>query len=163
MRNSFFYAAFSVIAGLAMLLACLPGQAQTRTINTFLPAGTRTVFAYSDIFKTHYERPFRNLQLGFEAGYQLNDKIKFTGGLEFWNLEPSPLIAVGNRYYPFSGTFVRYRALIGRTADVAVGLGQNLKIGRALLLEAASDYYLDSREIGFRLGLGYYWQKGAID
>lgn len=163
MRSKPPYAAFFALLG-AMLLTAGPGAlAQTRTINTFLPPGTRTVFAYSDVFKTHYERPFRNLQLGFEAGYQLNDKVKFTGGLEFWNKEPSPLVAVGNRYYPFSGTFVRYRALIGRSADVAVGIGQNLKIGKAFMLEAASDYYLDSREIGFRLGLGYYWQKGAID
>lgn len=163
MRTILLSPAYAVLLALLLFLCWHQGHAQTRTINTFLPAGTRTVFAYSDVFKTHYERPFRNLQLGFEAGYQLNDKVKFTGGLEFWNQEPSPLIAVGNRYYPFSGTFVRYRALIGRTADVAVGIGQNLKIGRALLLEAASDYYLDSREIGFRLGLGYYWQKGAID
>ncbi len=161
MRSILSQRACAATIAVLLLLSWQLGQAQTRTINTFLPAGTRSVFIYSDVFKTHYERPFRNLQAGFEAGYQLNDKVKFTGGLEFWNLEPSPIISVGNRYYPFSGTFVRYRALLGRSADVAVGIGQNFKIGKYLLLEAASDYYLDSREIGFRLGLGYHWQKRA--
>ena len=154
---------FSCLCSGAVLLllqfSCLQAQAQDKPTNTFVPPGTRTVFVYTDVYKTDYDQPFRKLQAGVEAGYQLNDKIKFTGGLEFWDREPSPLIVLGNRYYPFDGTFVRYRALIGRNADIAVGLGQNVKIGRHLMLEAASDYYLDTREIGFRLGLGYRFQK----
>lgn len=140
-----------------MLFPILKGQAQS--INTFLPPGTRSVFANIDLFKTQYQAPFRNLQAGLEAGYQLNDKVKITGGLEFWSREPTPLVVVGNRYYPFGATFIRYRALIGQTADVAVGLGHNLKIGKSMMLEAATDYYLDGREIAFRLGLGFHWQK----
>lgn len=146
-----------------MLVLFLPlfseqGQALAQS-NNFVPAGTRTVHVFTDVYKTNYERPFRKLQAGLEVGYQLNDKIKLTGGLEFWNQQPTPLIALGSRYYPFGATFIRYRALIGQNADVALGLGYNFKIGRHLILEAASDYYLDEREIGFRLGIGYLWQK----
>lgn len=144
---------------LLLQLNSLQAQAQDKPVNTFVPPGTRTVFVYTDVYKTDYDQPFRKLQAGVEAGYQLNDKIKFTGGLEFWNREPSPLIALGNRYYPFNGTFVRYRALIGRNADVAVGLGQDIKIGKYFMVEAATDYYLDTRQLGFRLGLGYRFQK----
>lgn len=155
------YAPLLHTAGLVLLLLlCSPdvlGQAQTT--NNFLPPGTRTVFGYSDVYKTNFVDPFQKLQAGVEAGYQMNDKVKFTGGLEFWTREPTPLVVVGNRYYPFGPTFIRYRALIGRSTDVALGLGHNIKIGKSLMLEAASDYYLDAREIAFRLGLGYHWQK----
>jgi hypothetical protein len=144
---------------LLLLLCNLDVQGQAQTINYFLPPGTRSVFGYFDLYKTNFGDPFQKLQAGVEAGYQMNDKVKFTGGLEFWTREPTPLVVVGNRYYPFGPTFIRYRALIGRTTDVALGLGHNLKIGKSMMLEAATDYYLDSREIAFRLGLGFHWQK----
>lgn len=160
MRINFFGVAGTVLFVL-LLMQGYQGLAQ-KPVNNFLPPGTRTVFGYIDVYKTNYTQPFRKLQAGVEAGYQMNDKVKFTGGLEFWTQEPTPLIAVGNRYYPFGPTFIRYRAMIGRTADVAVGLGHNIKIGKSLMLEAASDYYLDGREIAFRIGLGYHWQKGSL-
>ena len=159
--KSLIFSSFPIfILALFLHLIGLQRQAVAQT-NTFLPIGTRTITAYTDVYKTNYEQPLQKLQAGVEVGYQLTDKIKLTGGVEFWNQEPSPLVAVGNRFYPFGATFIRYRALIGQRADVALGLGYNLKVGRHLLLEAASDYYFDEREIGFRLGLGYRWQKGS--
>lgn len=156
---SFSSSATAGAATLFLILLFSVAALAQKPVNKFLPPGTRTVFGYADVYKTSYQQPFRKLQAGVEAGYQMNDKVKFTGGLEFWTQEPTPIIAVGNRYYPFGPTFIRYRALIGRNTDVAVGLGHNIKIGKVLLLEAASDYHLDSREIAFRLGLGYHWQK----
>lgn len=135
----------------------LPLLAAAQEQPVILP-GTRTIHVYSDVYKTDYERPLRKLQAGVEAGYQLNEKLMFTGGLELWNQEPSPILALGNRFYPFSATFIRYRALIGRRADVSVGIGVSAGLSKRLLLEASSDYYLDEREIGFRLGIGFRWQ-----
>ena len=147
---------FRRIFFLLLFFATTQAFAQTQPFNL---SGTRSVHAYTDVYKTDYERPFRKLQAGVEVGYLISEKLMITGGLELWNREPSPLISLGNRFYPYGATFVRYRALIGRNADVALGLGYSLKLGKRLLLEAATDYYLDQREIGFRLGLGYLWRK----
>jgi hypothetical protein len=143
-----------------MLLLLLTGQAAAQT-NPFAPPGTRSIHAYTDVYKTNFERPFRKLQGGLEVGYLVSNKLQFTAGMEFWNEEPSPMASIGNRYYPFGATFVRYRALVGRTADVALGFGHSFKIGQKFVIEAASDYYLDEREIGFRLAFGYRWRKAA--
>ena len=152
--SSLFYKYCAAVA--LLILLAVQGNAQS---HTFVPPGTRSVHVYTDVYKTNYERPFRKLQAGFEVGYQLNSKVSITGGLELWNNEPTPMITLGNRFYPFGPTFVRYRALIGKTADVALGFGYSFRIKEHFLLEAASDYYLDEGEIGFRLGLGYRWTK----
>ncbi|WP_224994513.1 hypothetical protein [Cesiribacter sp. SM1] len=143
---------------MSLLLLIQQGNAQT---NPFAPPGTRSVHAYTDVYKTNFERPFRKLQAGLEVGYLVNSKLQFTAGMEFWNEDPTPMATIGNRYYPFGATFVRYRALVGRSADVALGFGHSFKIGEKFIIEAASDYYLDEREIGFRLGFGYRWRKAA--
>jgi hypothetical protein len=117
------------------------------------------VHLYTDVYKTDYTEPIRKLQLGVEADYQLHEKLSITGGLEIWNLASTPQLALGNRFYPISAAFVRYRALISRNADVAVGMGYNFPLSKRVSLEAATDYYLDQREIGFRLGIGYLWRK----
>ena len=149
---------FRRTCSLLLFFATTQALAQSQAFS--LP-GTRSVHAYTDVYKTDYERPLRKLQAGVEVGYMLNQKLMITGGLELWNREPSPLISLGNRFYPYGATFVRYRALIGRNADVGLGLGYSLTLGKRLLLEAATDYYLDQREIGFRLGLGYLWRKSG--
>ncbi|AHM60945.1 hypothetical protein D770_13455 [Flammeovirgaceae bacterium 311] len=156
-RTSF----FSSISGLLLMLLLLPALQLKAQTNPFAPPGTRSLHVYTDVFKTNFEGPFRKLQGGVEVGYLVNNKLQFTAGMEFWNEEPTPMAIIGNRFYPFGAAFVRYRALVGRSADVALGFGYNLKISDKFVLEAASDYYLDEREIGFRLGFGYRWRKTA--
>lgn len=141
---------------LLLMMFSLDGWAQDEP---FLRASTRSLHAYTDVYKTDFENPFRKLQAGIEVGYQLNEKLTFTGGLEFWNREPTPLIALGNRFHPFGPAFIRYRALIGRTADAALGLGYTLPLRKHWQLEAATDYYLNAQELGFRIGFGYSWRK----
>ena len=153
--NRFFMRLFTILT-LLLFFTAERALAQTAIFNQ---PGTRAIHAYTDFYKTDYERPLRKLQAGFEVGYQLHQKLQITGGLEFWNRGPTPLVTIGNRFYPYGATFVRYRALIGRNADVGVGLGYSLQLGKRFLLEAASDYYLDQNEIGFRLSLGYLWRK----
>jgi hypothetical protein len=139
------------------LCLCLPlsGRAQS---STYLTPGARSVHVYSDVYKTDFAQPWRKLQAGLEAGYHVSEKLVFTGGLEFWNAQPTPMISVGNRFHPFGPAFIRYRALIGSDADVALGIGYTYTLASRWQLQAASDYYLNEREIGFRLGLGYIWK-----
>ncbi|EMR02828.1 hypothetical protein [Cesiribacter andamanensis] len=151
-------------AGLVFVVLswCLPQQAQAQGSSPLSP-GTRSVHLYGDVYKTDFENPWRKLQAGFEAAYHLNEKLMFTGGLEFWNAEPTPMVSIGNRFYPFGPAFIRYRALLGSRADVALGMGYSYRIGSRWQIEAASDYYVNEREIGFRLGVGYLWKNRGRD
>lgn len=146
-----------VFQALFFLLLCLPflGQAQS---STYLTPGARSVHVYTDVYKTDFDHPWRKLQAGIEAGYHVSEKLVFTGGLEFWNAQPTPMISIGNRFHPFGPAFIRYRALIGSNADVALGIGYSYTLASRWQLQAATDYYLNDRELGFRLGLGFIWK-----
>jgi hypothetical protein len=147
-----------LLSGLLFLLTPLGLDAQV------VKSGTRSVYGYADLYRTNQPGTVQQFQLGMEVGYQVNSRISFNGGFDFWSGQSTPWLVLGNRFTPFDKAFIRYRALIGREAEVALGLGYQQPISERWLLSLMTDYYLSQHQLGLRFGIGYRWRdREALD
>ena len=126
--------------------------------------GTRSIHAFADLYKTNQPGTFQQAQLGMEVGYQINSRVSFTGGFEFWTNRSAPWLVLGNHFTPFEKAFIRYRAFVSREAEVSLGMGYQQPLHNRWLISLMTDYYLSQRQLGLRIGIGYRWRdKDGID
>lgn len=115
------------------------------------------LFAFqTDIYKTDNRDPFQfanKVQMGLEFNYFLYDQLALTTGIEFWS--NSTRFVPGFRFYPVDPVFIRFRPLVGREVDYAIGTGYSRKITDNFRLEGILDYYFERSNLAFRVGVGY--------
>lgn len=134
---------FFVLCWLGSVAAALGQQAE----------GSLLLSGAGDVVRTDVPGVIRRYQLGFEGNYFYKHNLSISGGYEF-NYGRANHMALGARYYPTEPLFVRIRGLIGSDSDVAFGVGYTYNISYRVRLEAVSDYYLVSKVVGLRLGVG---------
>lgn len=115
--------------------------------------GSILVSGAVDVVRTDVPGVIRRYQLGLEGNYFYRHNLSLSGGYEF-NFGQANHVTLGGRYYPLEPLFIRARGLIGSNSGFAVGAGYTHNISYRVRLEGISDYYLVSKVVGFRVGVG---------
>jgi hypothetical protein len=115
--------------------------------------GSLLVSGAIDVVKTDIPGVIRRYQMALEGNYFYRHNLSVSGGYEF-NYGQTNHVTLGGRYYPIEPVFIRGRALLGSSTDVAVGAGYSHNISYRVRLEGMSDYYLVANVVGFRVGIG---------
>lgn len=107
-----------------------------------------------DVIRTDIPGVITRSQIGLESNYFYRHNLSLSAGYEF-NDGQNNHVTLGGRYYPLEPLFIRARGLVGSTSDFALGVGYTHNISYRLRLEGMSDYYLGSKALGFRVGIGF--------
>jgi hypothetical protein len=110
-----------------------------------------------DIIKSDINGVFGKVQTGAELNYFVNRSIGLTGGVEIWSTNSYALLGI--RWYPDRKIITRFRALVGQDTEFAIGAGYAHVLSANWRLEGLADYYLDSGELGLRIGIAYIFRK----
>lgn len=108
-----------------------------------------------DIYKTDHDGFGEKTQIGIEGNYFLTRSFTVLGGIEFWSAGPSSQIIFGSRWYIVDQVYLKFRGLMSHTADVSLGMGHSQAFSRNWRFDIGGDYFYNSKEMAFRLGLGY--------
>jgi hypothetical protein len=108
-----------------------------------------------DLYKTDNQGFGRKNQIGIEGNYFLTGSFTILGGVEFWSDGPTNQIAIGGRWYIVNPVYIKFRGLLSNSAEVSLGMGHSQPLDRNWRLDLGGDYYYNSKEFAFRLGLGY--------
>jgi len=130
---------------LVFLLIAISGYSQS--------SGSFMVSAGGDVIKTDIINFADKAQMGAELNYFLLRNFTVTGGFEFWTMGNESFI-LGMRYYPIKNLFMRFRGLIGAN-QVDLGAGYSYPLNKNWKIEGTGDFYFDSSEFAFRIGVAY--------
>jgi len=106
-----------------------------------------------DVIKTDIQNFADKVQTGAELNYYLLRNFTVTAGFEFWSSGRESVV-LGMRYYPHRNIFARFRGLIGAN-QVALGAGYSYPLNERFKLDGLGDFYFDSAEFAFRIGVSY--------
>lgn len=115
--------------------------------------GSFMVGAGGDLIKTDIRNFADKAQVNAELNYFIIRNFTVTGGFEFWTPGNANLV-LGMRYYPVRNLFARFRGLIG-VNQVDLGAGYSYPINKNWSIEGMGDFYFDSSEFAFRVGVAY--------
>ena len=107
-----------------------------------------------DLARTDAPGVIRRYQAGAEVNYFHFHFLSFSGGYEFNYNRPNHL-TLGGRFYPIDPVFIRFRGLIGKNSDFAMGAGYSHNLSYRLRLEGMLDYYAVTNVAGLRVGLSF--------
>lgn len=110
-----------------------------------------------DLYKTDNRDPFRfvnKAQFSAEVNYFLIRQLSLTVGLEAWTNQ-GVFFLPGARFYPVDPFFLRFRPLVGKEVDYALGFGYGRQITGPWRLEVMTDYYFEDSNLALRVGVGY--------
>ena len=134
-----------VLALALLFLDCLPSHAQY-LVNFGI-----------DIYKTDNRNPVKfvdKAQLSAELNYFLIRQLSLTVGVEAWT-DQGIFFIPGARFYPVDPFFLRFRPLLGKDVDYALGFGYGRQLTGPWRLEVMTDYYFEYSDLALRVGVGY--------
>lgn len=105
-----------------------------------------------DLIRTDLNKLLERAQFGAEINYFYLHQLSFSGGYEY-NINNPNQVTAGLRYYPLEPVFLRARALLGNGADLGLGAGYTYNLSYRMRLEGMTDYYVQRKAIGIRVGL----------
>jgi hypothetical protein len=105
-----------------------------------------------DLIRTDLSKVLERAQFGAELNYFYLHHLSFSGGYEY-NINKPNQVTAGLRYYPLEPIFLRARALLGNGADFGIGAGYTHNLSYRMRLEGMTDYYVQRKAIGIRVGL----------
>ncbi len=110
-----------------------------------------------DAYKTDNRDPFRfvnKAQFSAEVNYFLIQQLSLTVGVEAWT-DQGVFFVPGARFYPVAPFFFRFRPLVGKEVDYAMGFGYSRQISGPWRAEIMTDYYFENSNLALRFGVGY--------
>ena len=110
-----------------------------------------------DLYKTDNRDPVRlvnKAQFSAEANYFLIRQLSLTVGVEA-QTDEGVFFIPGARFYPVDPFFLRFRPLLGKNVDYAVGFGYGRQLMGPWRLEVMTDYYVEHSDLALRVGVGY--------
>ena len=116
-------------------------------------SGSFMIGAGGDVIKTDIRNFADKGQVGAELSYFILRNFTVTGGYEYWT-RGGHNVVLGMRYYPFKNVFARFRGLIG-VNQVDLGAGYSYPLNKNWKVEGMGDFYFDSSEFAFRVGVAY--------
>ena len=116
--------------------------------------GSIMVSSGGDLARTDAPGVIRRYQVGAEVNYFHFHFLSFSGGYEFNYNRPNHL-TLGGRFYPIDPVFIRFRGLMGKDSDFAMGAGYSHNLSYRLRLEGMLDYYAVTNVAGLRVGLSF--------
>ena len=132
--------------------------ALTLTFFSALPAHAQYLFNFGlDLYKTDNRKPVKfvnKAQFSVEANYFLIRQLSLTLGVEAQTSDGIFFIP-GARFYPVDPFFLRFRPLLGKDVDYAVGFGYGRQLTGPWRLEVMTDYYVENSDLALRVGVGY--------
>ena len=135
--------------------------ALTLTFLSAVPAHAQYLFNFGlDLYKTDNRKPVKFLnkaQFSAEANYFLIRQLSLTLGVEAQTSDGVFFIP-GARFYPVDPFFLRFRPLLGKDVDYAVGFGYGRQLTGPWRLEVMTDYYVEDSDLALRVGVGYKWK-----
>lgn len=117
-------------------------------------AGSYLISGAFDLARTDAPGLIRRFQLGSELNYFYFHSLSFSGGYEYNYIQPNQ-VTLGSRYYPLEPVFIRFRGLVGKESDIALGAGYTYNVSYRFRLEGMVDYYAVSQVAGLRVGIGF--------
>ena len=132
--------------------------ALTLVFFSYLPAQAQYLFNFGiDVYKTDNRNPVefvRKAQFSAELNYFLIRQLSLTLGIEAWT-DQGVFFLPGARFYPVDPFFLRFRPLVGREVDYALGFGYGRQLTGPWRLEVMTDYYFENSDLALRVGVGY--------
>lgn len=123
-----------------------------------LPAHAQYLFNFGlDVYKTDNRSPVKfvdKAQFSAEMNYFLIRQLSLTVGVEAWTNQGVFFIP-GARFYPVDPFFLRFRPLLGKDVDYALGFGYGRQLMGPWRLEVMTDYYFEYSDLALRVGVGY--------
>ncbi|AEL25073.1 hypothetical protein [Cyclobacterium marinum] len=124
----------------------------TEQIKAQQAGGSFLVSTGVDLIRTDLNKILERAQFGAEVNYFYLHQLSFSGGYEY-NINHPNQVTAGLRYYPLEPVFLRARALLGNGADFGLGAGYTYNLSYRMRLEGMTDYYVQRKAIGLRVGL----------
>jgi len=116
-------------------------------------SGSFMIGVGGDVIKTDIRNFADKGQMGAELNYFIIRNFTVTGGFELWTAGRESFV-LGMRYYPVKNLFARFRGLIGAN-QVDLGAGYSYPLNKNWKIEGIGDFYFDSSEFAFRIGVAY--------
>ena len=134
------------------------GLALVLILCSAIPASAQYLFNFGlDFYKTDNRDPFRfvnKAQFSAEVNYFLINQLSLTVGIEAWT-DQGVFFIPGARFYPVDPFFLRFRPLVGKEVDYALGFGYGRQLTGPWRLEVMTDYYFENSNLALRVGIGY--------
>ena len=128
------------------------------TLVSSIPSHAQYLFNFGlDLYKTDNRNPVRfvnKAQFSAEANYFLIRQLSLTVGVEA-QTDEGVFFIPGARFYPVDPFFLRFRPLLGKDVDYAVGFGYGRQLTGPWRLEVMTDYYVEHSDLALRVGVGY--------
>ena len=128
------------------------------TLVSSIPSQAQYLFNFGlDLYKTDNRKPVRfvnKAQFSAEVNYFLIRQLSLTVGIEA-QTDEGVFFIPGARFYPVDPFFLRFRPLLGKDVDYAVGFGYGRQLVGPWRLEVMTDYYVEHSDLALRVGVGY--------
>ena len=141
-----------IIKGIVLIASFL--LINTAKLQAQQAGGSFLVSAGMDLIRTDLYKILERAQFGAEVNYFYRHHLSFSGGYEY-NINHPNQVTAGLRYYPLEPVFLRARALLGNGADLGLGAGYTYNLTYRLRLEGITDYYIQRKALGVRVGLAF--------
>ena len=128
------------------------------TFFSCIPCHAQYLFNFGlDLYKTDNRNPVKfvnKAQFSVEANYFLIRQLSLTVGIEA-QTDEGVFFIPGARFYPVDPFFLRFRPLVGKEVDYALGFGYGRQLTGPWRLEMMTDYYFEDSNLALRVGVGY--------